>query len=140
MVYMEGGNLKSDEDKKLLAWILIYKINKYGPSEFTPVTNPKVDGFYERNNFTLKDWEMLINPDPTRLAEGFDIVRQAKESYDVTQTPPYLYWVDDKEIAAAEAVTNSPIKFEYGTHRAATYPNNFLVFLQAYDDFKKVFP
>jgi hypothetical protein len=140
LVYMEGGNLKNDNDKKLMAWILIYKINKYGPSEFTPVTNPKVNTYQELHNFTLTDWDRLVHPDPMRLQEGFDIVREVMEIYDVNQTPPYLYWVDNDEIARAEAVTNAPIEFEYNTHTASTYPNNYLVFLQAYNDFEKVFP
>jgi hypothetical protein len=137
---MEGGILRNRSDKKLLAWILLYKIPRWGVAEYTPVTNPNVSTAFEQNNFTMDDWNKLIHPDPTKLQDGFDIVQEAKAIYDTSKLPPYLYWVSKDEIEAAEKKTGKPIKFEFNHQYAPTVVDEYLVFLAAIDDFRKVFP
>jgi hypothetical protein len=140
LIFMEGGILQNRSDKKLLAWILLYKIPRWGVAEYTPVTNPNVSTAFEQNNFTMDDWNKLIHPDPTKLQDGFDVVQEAKAIYDTSKLPPYLYWVSKDEIEAAEKKTSKPIKFEFNHQYAPTVDGEYLVFLAAIDDFRKVFP
>jgi hypothetical protein len=140
LIFMEGGILQNRNDKKLLAWILLYKIPRWDVAEYTPVTNPDVSTEFEQNNFTMDDWNKLIHPDPAKLREGFDIVQETKATYDTSKLPPYLYWVSKDEIEAAEKKTGKPVKFEFNHQYAPTVDGEFLVFLAAIDDFRKAFP
>jgi len=140
LVYTEGGILTSREDKKLLAWILLYKIPKWGVAEYTPVTNPIINTEFEYSNFTVDDWNNLINPNPGRLQEGFQIVQEAKATYNTNEVPTYLYWVSKDEIKKAEDATGQKIKFDYQYKIAGTVDGKYLVFLQAVEDFRKVSP
>jgi RHS repeat-associated protein len=138
LIYAEGGILVNREDKKLMAWILLYKIPKWGTAEYTPVTNPDVSTEFEQNNFTMNDWNRLINPDPLQLADAFTILQETLLIHDSDDLPPYLYWVSKDEIDSAEAITKRPIKFCFGHHQAATWDSEYIEFLQAYEDFSKV--
>ncbi|MGP8338022.1 MAG: hypothetical protein ACT6FC_07285 [Methanosarcinaceae archaeon] len=134
---MEGGILVYENDKVLLAQILLYKIENWGLAEFTPVTNPDVSTHYEMFNFTETDWDKLINPDPVRLQNGFDIVKKTLKTYDPNQTPNYLYWVSQDEVEAAIA-RGKDVDIQYNYYKAATHDNKYLMFLQAYEDFSLV--
>ena len=138
LIYAEGVNLVNREDKKLMAWILLYKIPNSGIAEYTPITNPDVSTGYERNNFTMNDWNKLINPDRLKLQDAFKIIQESMTTYNTNERPWYLYWVSKDEIQSAESITKCPIKFEFNHHRADTEDGKYLEFLQAYEDFNKV--
>ncbi len=138
----EGGVLKYDSDKLTLTQIILYKILNYKNepgTEFTPVTNPIISPVHELNNFTQADWNALINPDKNQLQKGFELVNQIADS--ITK-PKYLYFVDETEMNAANVKVSDFT--EGGYHIAPAYPgssgNNFMVFLQYAEDFRKVFP
>ncbi|MBK9008610.1 MAG: hypothetical protein IPM31_16665 [Anaerolineae bacterium] len=138
LIYAEGVNLVNREDKKLMAWILLYKIPNSGIAEYTPTTNPDVSTGYERNNFTMSDWNKLINPDRLKLEDAFKIIQESMTTYNTKERPWYLYWVSQDEIEFAEGITKREIKFNYKHHNAPTWDGKYLEFLQAYEDWYKV--
>jgi len=133
----EGGQIISEDDKLMLMQMLLYKINKYGPAEFTPATNPEIVPYHERMNFTSADWNALTHPNPAKLEGGFALVNKVTSSpgYDINKVPNYLFWVDDNEMGDAHVSIG---EFKSGYKKVGEYGGRYMVFLQAYNDFKLV--
>jgi hypothetical protein len=146
----EGSILNSHSDKTLLVQILLYTINHAGadgPYGYTPTTNPIIDPWSEKMNFTKEDWNALIHPDADLLKEGFDLVNEVSSSlgYDINSKPDYLYTVTDIEIATAQQFyddhhMNVDLAFDSSVSHKAFTSNGYLLFLARYEDFRKVFP
>jgi len=130
----EGGlTLKDKEDRRMMAWILLYSIGRSGPAEFTPMTNPVTHPDFEKANFTANDLNAMLHPSPLDLKSAETYVNAAIDGGLSEQLPPYLYWVSKEEIRAA--LHTEDVHWRGGHHAAPTVDNSYLVFLQMHEDF-----
>jgi hypothetical protein len=87
----EEGSILHPEHQEILAQIILYKLNMTGFEGFTPMINPKIHTYYERQNFTPGDWQEITNPPGFNYEYYNNIINKvmSDSAYDIEAKPYY---------------------------------------------------
>jgi len=131
LLVREGGYwAQTPMDCDLMGWLILYKVTQYGPTEFTPATNPSWDMVFDES-----DWSVLTAP-IAEYEDAISIIRRLAENGKETDPPPYLFTATLAEVTATEEAAGREIKY-VGPHRVMHFQGELepLYLFAYYSDF-----